>query len=158
MKLSTQAKAVLGIVAVAGAYRLYQLWKASGKLSYTPVALRMKRDRTNFSAHVDIDILNPTNTTIRIRGIKGNLNWNNRAISSFRTGAAEIKPGTTKMTIVFSLNNLGLIQALTQAITDKKWPVLKVDMITMMPLFSYPESFEIKTEDYLKNISGAIFK
>lgn len=158
MKLSTQAKAVLGIVALAGAYRLYQLWKASGKLSYTPVALRLKRDKLSYSAHIDLDIMNPTDTTIRIRGIKGNLNWNQYAISSFRTGPAEIKPGVTKMTIVFALNNLQIVSALVKSITDMKWPIFKVEMTTLMPLFSYPESFEINTEKYIKDIQGNLFK
>lgn len=158
MKLSTQAKAVLGIVALAGAYRLYQLWKASGKLSYTPVALRLKRDKLTYSAHVDLDIMNPTDTTIRIRGIKGNLNWNQYAISSFRSGPAEIKPGVTKMTIVFALNNLQIVSALVKSVTDKKWPVFKVEMTTLMPLFSYPESFEINTQQYIKDIQGNLFK
>lgn len=158
MKLSTQAKAVLGIVALAGAYRLYQLWKASGKLSYTPVALRLKRDKLSYSAHIDLDIMNPTDTTIRIRGIKGNLNWNQYAISSFRTGPAEIKPGVTKMTIVFALNNLQIVSALVKSVTDKKWPIFKVEMTTLMPLFSYPESFEINTQQYIKDIQGNIFK
>lgn len=158
MKLSTQAKAVLGIVALAGAYRLYQLWKASGKLSYTPVALRLKRDKLSYSAHIDLDIMNPTDTTIRIRGIKGNLNWNQYAISSFRTGPAEIKPGVTKMTIVFALNNLQIVSALVKSVTDKKWPIFKVEMTTLMPLFSYPESFEINTQQYIKDISGNLFK
>lgn len=158
MKLSTQAKAVLGIVALAGAYRLYQLWKASGKLSYTPVALRLKRDKLSYSAHIDLDIMNPTDTTIRIRGIKGNLNWNQYAISSFRTGPAEIKPGVTKMTIVFALNNLQIVSALVKSVTDKKWPIFKVEMTTLMPLFSYPESFEINTEKYIKDIQGNLFK
>lgn len=158
MKLSTQAKAVLGIVALAGAYRLYQLWKASGKLSYTPVALRLKRDKLSYSAHIDLDIMNPTDTTIRIRGIKGNLNWNQYAISSFRTGPAEIKPGVTKMTIVFALNNLQIVSALVKSVTDKKWPIFKVDMTTLMPLFSYPESFEINTQTYIKEIQGNLFK
>ena len=158
MKLSTQAKAVLGIVALAGAYRLYQLWKASGKLSYTPVALRLKRDKLSYAAHIDLDIMNPTDTTIRIRGIKGNLNWNQYAISSFRSGPAEIKPGVTKMTIVFALNNLQIVSALVKSITDQKWTIFKVEMTTLMPLFSYPESFEINTQTYIKDIQGALFK
>lgn len=157
IKLSTQAKAVLGIVALAGAYRLYQLWKASGRLSYTPVALRLKREKLQFVIAIDLEIMNPTDTAISIRGIKGNLNWNNYAISSFRTGPAQIRPGVTKMQILFTLNNMSVIQALAKAVSTKKYPVFVVEMTTMMPLFNYPEKFEVNTESYLKDLQGSIF-
>ena len=145
-------------MALAAAYRLYQLFKASKAISYSPVALRLKRDKLNFVIVVDVQILNPTSTTINIKGIKGNLQWENYAISSFQAGALAIKPGTSQMTINFALNNLNTISALAKAVTNKKWPVFKVDMVTMMPLFSYPESFQINTASYIEELKGVVFQ
>jgi hypothetical protein len=62
------------------------------------------------------------------------------------------------MTIVFNLNSLQIVSALVKAISDKKWPIFKVNMTTLMPLFSYPESFEINTGTYIKDLQGTIFK
>lgn len=158
MKLSTTAKTVLGILSLAAAYRVYQLWKASGQLSYSPVGFKLRRDKLKFVIVVDLQIMNPTSTTINIRGIKGNLNWNNYAVSSFQAPPLAIKPGTSQMTINFALNNLETISALAKSVSDKKWPILKVDMVTMMPLFSYPESFDINTGAYAEEFKGLIFQ
>jgi hypothetical protein len=158
MKLSTSAKAVLGIVAAAGAYRLYQLWKASSQITYTPSGLKFKRDKKQFFIIVEMNIMNPTSTSIRLRGIKGNISWNNYVISGFTSGPTEIKEGVTKLQITFELNNINIVQAIAQAAINKKWPIFNIEMKTMLPLFSYTEKFDINTATYIKDIQDLIFR
>jgi LEA14-like dessication related protein len=158
MKLSATAKTVIGIVALAGAYRLYKLYEAGNQITYVPVDVRFLRSGGSFQVVVTLQMNNPTRTTINLRGLRGILNIGGNNVSTFSSGPGRIPPGDSKIHLTFDIDNLNLITQLVTLITTKKWPTLNVRLNTLLPLFSVSEDFSIDTAQYAGKAKGLIFK
>jgi hypothetical protein len=157
MKLSPTAKGVIGIVTIAAAFRLYQLWKAGNAITYAVTGIKFKRISGRFAVVVDFEIINPTPTTVNIKNLTGLIKSGNYALSNYESGSFEVKPGNNKVPITFYLDSLQVVKFITNAITLKQYPVFNVEMKTSLPLFSYSESFNINTKDYAGDITALIF-
>lgn len=157
MKLSATAKGVIGIMAVAGAYRLFQLWKTGNSLSYSLKGLKFKRDGNTYAIVVDFDIFNPTKNQIKIRKVSGTLSSGTARLSSFQSANFDIKPGHNIVPITFALNTMAIVSSITSAITSKKYPIFDVTTKTTLALFSYEDTFKINTADYAGELTAQIF-
>jgi hypothetical protein len=157
MKLSTTAKGVLSIMAVAGAYRLYKLWKAGNAISYGVKNVKFKRIEGRFAVVVDFDIFNPTSTVINIKKITGKLNSGNYTLSNFASAAFQVKPGHNIVPITFYLDSLNIVSFISNAITTKRFPVFVVETTTHLALFNFTERFSINTADYAGELQAVIF-
>ena len=158
MKLSPTAKTVIGIVALAGAFRLYKLYEAGNLITYVPVDVKFLRSGGSFQIVVTMEVNNPTRTTVNLRGLRGLLNIGGNNISTFSSGPARIKPGTVKIHLTFDVDNMKVVTELVKAISTKKWPTLNVRLTKMLTLFSVTEDFAIDTAQYADKASGIIFK
>ncbi len=157
MKLSTTAKGVLGIVAIAGAYRLYQIWKTGNAIAYSVKGVAFKRIGGRFAVVVDFDIFNPTSNKINLRKVTGKLSSGNFQLSDFTSGAFTINPGHNLVPITFYLDSLNVVKFISNAITTKKYPVFNVETTSHLALFNYTDRFAINTADYASQIQGVIF-
>lgn len=157
MKLSTTAKGVLGIVAIAGGYRLYQIWKTGNAISYKVNGIKFKRIDKRFAVVVDFDIFNPTPITINLKKVTGKLSSGNYTLSNFHSGAFQVKPGHTVVPITFDLDNLNVVSFITNAITTKKFPVFNVETTSHLAMFNYTDRFAINTADYAGQLQAVIF-
>ena len=157
VKLSATAKGVIGIMAVAGAYRLFQLWKTGNSISYSLKGLKFKRDGNRYAIVVNFDIFNPTKNQIKIKRVTGTLFSGNAKLSDFQSANFDIKPGHNIVPITFSLNTMAIVSSITNAITSKKYPVFDVTTKTTLALFSYEQAFKINTADYAGELTAQIF-
>lgn len=157
VKLSPTAKGVIGIMAVAGAYRLFQLWKTGNSISYSLKGLKFKRDGNTYAIVVDFDIFNPTKNQIKIKRVSGTLSSGTARLSSFQSANFDIKPGHNIVPITFSLNTMAIVSSITNAITSKKYPVFDVTTKTTLALFTYEETFKINSADYAGELTAQIF-
>jgi hypothetical protein len=157
MKLSTTAKGVLGIMAVAGAYRLYQLWKTGNALSYGVKNVKFKRIEGRFAVVVGFDIFNPTANSISLKKVTGKLNSGNYTLSNFQSGAFQIKPGHNVVPITFYLDSLNIVSFITNAITSKQFPIFTVETTSHLALFNYTDKFSINTADYAGELQAVVF-
>jgi len=157
MKLSTTAKGVLSIMAVAGAYRLYQLYKTGNSISYSVKGVKFKRIENRFAVVVDFDIFNPTAVSINLKKVTGKLSSGNYPLSNFQSGAFQVKPGHNVVPITFYLDSLNVVGFITNAITQKKFPIFNVETTTHLALFNYTDRFAINTADYAGQLQAVIF-
>ena len=157
MKLSPTAKGVIGIVTVAGIYRLYQLWKTGNAITYTVAGVKFKRIDNRFAVVVDFDIINPTAVNINIKNLSGVLKSGNYTLSIFESGTFAIQPGHNKTPVTFYLDSLQIVKFITNAITLKQYPKFNVEMRTALALFSFTEKFDIDTKTYADDIKAIIF-
>lgn len=157
MKLSTTAKGVLGIVAIAGAYRLYQIWKTGNAIAYSVKGVAFKRIGGRFAVVVDFDIFNPTANKINLRKVTGKLSSGNFQLSDFTSGSFTINPGHNVVPITFYLDSLNVVKFISNAITTKQYPVFNVETTSHLALFNYTDRFAINTADYAAQMQGVIF-
>jgi hypothetical protein len=157
VKLSATAKGVIGVVTIAAAYRVYQLWKTGEAISYSVKNINFKRIDNRFAVVVGFDIFNPTRNSIRLKNVSGIINSGNFTLSSFQSGAYEIKPGHNVMPITFFLDSLQVVGFIANGISTKQYPIFNVTMTTRLALFSYTEGFNINTKDYAAQIGPIVF-
>ena len=67
------------------AYRLYKLYELGENVIYKPVGIKFIRGGSinDFVVRIKMELLNPTNTSVKMRGIDGRLIVNNQVIGSF---------------------------------------------------------------------------
>jgi hypothetical protein len=157
MKLSTTAKGVLTIVAVAGAYRLYKIWKTGNAIAYSVKGVKFKRLDGRFAVVVDFDIFNPTSTSIGLKKVTGKLASGNYVLSNFTSQPFEIKPGHNVVPIVFYLDSLQIVKFIANSITTKQYPVFNVETTSHLALFNYTDRFAINTANYISDIQAIVF-
>ena len=68
-------KSVLGLLGAFTAYRFYKLYELGENVIYKPFSVKFIRGKTinDFIIQVTMEIMNPTNTTLSMRGIDGTL-------------------------------------------------------------------------------------
>ena len=144
-------------MAVAGAYRLYQLYKTGNSISYSVKGVKFKRIENRFAVVVDFDIFNPTAVSINLKKVTGKLSSGNYPLSNFQSGAFQVKPGHNVVPITFYLDSLNVVGFITNAITQKKFPIFNVETTTHLALFNYTDRFAINTADYAGQLQAVIF-
>jgi len=144
-------------MAVAGAYRLYQLYKTGNAISYSVKGVKFKRIENRFAVVVDFDIFNPTAVSINLKKVTGKLSSGNYPLSNFQSGAFQVKPGHNVVPITFYLDSLNVVGFITNAITQKKFPIFNVETTTHLALFNYTDRFAINTADYAGQLQAVIF-
>ena len=75
VKISKLAKNAIFWGSAFVAYRLYKLYELGNNIIYKPVGVSFKRGATinDFVIRVKMEILNPANTIVKLRGIDGQL-------------------------------------------------------------------------------------
>ena len=155
------------VVPLAGAFVAYRIWKLyelGNAVQYNVASVDFVRpvyvqDSLNqFAIRVKFRVSNPTNTSVFMRGITGEMFYANAKVGTFKSGAFEVKSGMTFVDFDFLLENKAVIASLVDAIASRKYPVIVVKMTKYLTMFSTSETFEINVKDFVNVDKFNIFK
>ena len=143
--MDKRLKNILQIGGAFVAYRMYKLYELGENVIYKPVGIKFIRGGSinDFIIRIKMELLNPTNTRVKMRGIDGRLLVNNQVIGSFASIPFEIKGGLSYFDLDFQINAQNTGVTLVQALLKKTLPVFVVDMNKRMLFFSINEKFAI---------------
>jgi hypothetical protein len=143
--MDKRLKNILQIGGAFVAYRMYKLYELGENVIYKPVGIKFIRGGSinDFIIRIKMELLNPTNTRVKMRGIDGRLLVNNQVIGSFASIPFEIKGGISYFDLDFQINAQNTGVTLVQALLKKTLPVFVVDMNKRMLFFSINEKFAI---------------
>jgi len=143
--MDKRLKNILQIGGAFVAYRMYKLYELGENVIYKPVGIKFIRGGSinDFIIRIKMELLNPTNTRVKMRGIDGKLLVNNQVIGSFASIPFEIKGGISYFDLDFQINAQNTGITLVQALLKKSLPVFIVDMNKRMLFFSINEKFAI---------------
>jgi len=143
--MDKRLKSILQLGGAFVAYRMYKLYELGENVIYKPVGIKFIRGGSvnDFIIRIKMELLNPTNTRVKMRGIDGRLLVNNQVIGSFASIPFEIKGGISYFDLDFQINAQNAGVTLVQALLKKNLPVFVVDMNKRMLFFSINEKFAI---------------
>jgi hypothetical protein len=143
--MDKRLKNILQIGGAFVAYRMYKLYELGENVIYKPVGIKFIRGGSinDFIVRIKMELLNPTNTRVKMRGIDGKLLVNNQVIGSFASIPFEIKGGISYFDLDFQINAQNTGVTLVQSLLKKTLPVFVVDMNKRMLFFSINEKFAI---------------
>ena len=143
--MDKRLKNILQIGGAFVAYRMYKLYELGENVIYKPVGIKFIRGGSinDFIIRIKMELLNPTNTRVKMRGIDGKLLVNNQVIGSFASIPFEIKGGISYFDLDFQINAQNTGVTIVQALLKKTLPVFVVDMNKRMLFFSINEKFAI---------------
>ncbi len=143
--MDKRLKSILQLGGAFVAYRMYKLYELGENVIYKPVGIKFIRGGSvnDFIIRIKMELLNPTNTRVKMRGIDGRLLVNNQVIGSFASIPFEIKGGISYFDLDFKINAQNAGVTLVQALLKKNLPVFVVDMNKRMLFFSINEKFAI---------------
>jgi hypothetical protein len=157
-------KKVIPLAGAFVAYRIYKLYELGNAVQYSVASVDFVRpvyvqDSLNqFAVRVKFRINNPTNTSVLMRGVTGEMFYANVKLGTFKSGAFEIKGGQQFADFDFIIENKAVIASLVDAIASRKYPVIVVKMKKYLTMFSTSETFEINLRDYVNLDKFNIFK
>ena len=143
--MDKRLKNILQIGGAFVAYRMYKLYELGENVIYKPIGIKFIRGGSinDFIIRIKMELLNPTNTRVKMRGIDGKLLVNNQVIGSFASIPFEIKGGISYFDLDFQINAQNTGVTLVQSLLKKTLPVFVVDMNKRMLFFSINEKFAI---------------
>jgi hypothetical protein len=143
--MDKRLKNILQIGGAFVAYRFYKLYELGENVIYKPVGIKFIRGGSinDFIVRIKMELLNPTNTRVKMRGIDGRLLVNNQVIGSFASIPFEIKGGISYFDLDFQINAQNTGVTLVQSLLKKTLPVFVVDINKRMLFFSINEKFAI---------------
>jgi hypothetical protein len=143
--MDKRLKNILQIGGAFVAYRMYKLYELGENVIYKPVGIKFIRGGSinDFIVRIKMELLNPTNTRVKMRGIDGRLLVNNQVIGSFASIPFEIKGGISYFDLDFQINAQNTGVTLVQSLLKKTLPVFVVDINKRMLFFSINEKFAI---------------
>ena len=143
--MDKRLKNILQIGGAFVAYRMYKLYELGENVIYKPVGIKFIRGGSinDFIIRIKMELLNPTNTRVKMRCIDGKFLVNNQVIGSFASIPFEIKGGISYFDLDFQINAQNTGVTLVQSLLKKTLPVFVVDMNKRMLFFSINEKFAI---------------
>lgn len=141
---------------VGGAFvalRAAQLYELGDKFDWKVKDVRWVRGSLNanqFALILDLNVINPTSTAVKISDVYGSIYIGQDLLGRFNSGAFRIVPGNNPMSMRFVFNNLETAKNIILAIAARRLPVLDLNIVTRVALFSYTEKMKVNLMDYLK--------
>lgn len=155
------------IVPLAGAfvaYRIYKLYEVGNAVQYSVASVEFVRpvyvkDSLNqFIIRVKFRITNPTNTSVSMRMITGEMSYGNTKIGSFKMNAFVLRAGEQFVNGDFIIDRKATLTSLVDAIAARKYPVVSVVLKKYLSFFSTTERFDINTKEFVNLDNFNIFK
>jgi len=143
--MDKRLKNILQIGGAFVAYRMYKLYELGENVIYKPVGIKFIRGGSvnDFIIRIKMELLNPTRTIVKMRGVDGKLSVNNQVIGSFASTPFEIKGGLNYFNMDFQVNARNVGVQLVQSLVKKTLPVFVVDINKRLLFFSVSEKFAI---------------
>jgi hypothetical protein len=127
------------------AYRLYKLYELGENVIYKPVGISFTRGATinDFIIRIKMELLNPTNTTLNMKGVDGKLIVQNQVIGSFASTPFVIKGGLNYFFMDFKIDPNTIGVNLIQSLLKKTLPLFVVEINKRLNFFSIKERFAL---------------
>ena len=152
---------VLGGMGVYIAYRLYKIMELADSVVYKPKGISFKRGGksvNSFAVVINMELYNPSGTTLEMRGVDGTLSIGGAVVSVFSSGPFVIRAGTNNFPITFQIDSLAVVTTLISTIATKKPIRLDVELRKRIPFITQTEKFSFGTGDLPKDTSSIAFK
>lgn len=163
-EMKTEWLKTAGVTALAFiAYRAYKLWELANSFSYRYTGLYFRKPKNikellnKFSLVLEVTIMNPTNTTFRLNGVRGGIYHKGVLLGTFALKGFTIQAGDTpvKAEVLITPQNAS---ALVKQIIKGEYPVFDVRMDVIMPFgFVVKQGFKVNSKDYLPKNALNIF-
>lgn len=143
MKLTL--KKVLPIAGAFVLYQFYKLYEFGNSIIYKPIGVGFKGLGTkDFILQIQMEILNPTNRSLKMRGLDGTISYDGKVLSSFSTDPFLIKKGRSTFTLNFKFDSEESRKTLQSLIASgSKMKPLQVELRKKIPYFTTTEKFNI---------------
>lgn len=157
-------KKVIPLAGAFVAYRIWKLYELGNSVQYSVASVDFVRpvyvqDSLNqFAIRVKFRITNPTNTSVHMRMVTGEMFYSNVKLGTFKSGAFDVKGGEQFADFDFIIENKAVIASLVDAIASRRYPVIVVKMKKYLVMFSTSETFDINLRDYVNLDKFNIFK
>jgi hypothetical protein len=126
-------------------YRLYKLYQLGEGVIYKPVGVRFIRGASinDFVIRIKMELLNPTNTYLHMKGVDGKLIVKNQVVGAFASAPFTINAGLNYFNLDFKIDPQTTGVQLIQALIKRDVPVFVVEMNKRLPFISMTEKFAI---------------
>jgi len=155
MKLTL--KKVLPIAGAFVLYQFYKLYEFGESIIYKPIGVGFKGLGTkDFILQIPMEILNPTNRSLKMRGLDGTISYNGKVLSSFSTDPFIIEKGRSTFTLNFKFDTDEARKTLQSLIASgSKNYLLQVELRKKLPYFTSTEKFNIDVIEQGLNFLGS---
>ena len=138
------------------AYKFYKLYELGTSIIYTfknVTFVRPVNTNDHFIIRVRVEIMNPTKTTLPMRGVIGKLMWDGNVLSEFNTGQFTINAGISSIYMNFEVTAES-VKHIVELVTKKQFPVFDVEQTNLLPFFKVTERYKVDTKASLNEAIG----
>jgi len=147
-------KILIGVSAFF-AYRLYKLVEFGQSIVYSiqewgfikPNSLSDYLKEVNI--YVNVEILNPTNTTLSMRGIDGQLIYANQIVGTFFSDPFILKAGRSQFQMIFKVNGFEAAKTIVKDMAKNNPANLKVKINAKIPFITIPYTYNLNVVDFI---------
>lgn len=147
-----QWKKILPIAGAFVVYQFYKLYEFGSSIIWKPTKFEMTSLSENkISLVVTIQIINPSNRTLRIRGVDGTISHLGKTLSTFAVPAMVVEKGASSIKMPFIITADASVKYVT-SLLNKGSNVAPFDLriVTKLPYFSYTYNEKLPLRDLLK--------
>ena len=158
--LKTAAVTALAFVA----YRAYKLWELMNSFSYRYTGLYFERPKNvkellnSFGLVLEMAIMNPTSTSIKLSGVNGGIYYKGTLIGTFNIGNINVLPSGDTPIKVRSRISTEMAARIVSDIAKKEFPVFDIH-VNVNLLFGLTKKiiFNVNSKDYLPSNTTNVF-
>jgi len=137
------------------AYRLYKMVEFGQSIVYSiqewgfirPVSVADYLKEVKI--YVNVEILNPTNTTLSMRGVDGQLVYANQIVGTFFSEPFVLKAGRSQFQMIFKVNGFEAAKTIVSDLAKNNPANLKVKIKAKIPFITIPYTHNLNLVDFL---------
>jgi LEA14-like dessication related protein len=143
------------------AFRFYKMYELGASIIIKPLDYSFGRvDWANLNKggvplYVQLEILNPSNTSLKMRGIDGVLKFNDKIISTFISKPFTISAGRSTFNLDFKLNGITAINEFIAFVKENRNDKVEIDMSLKIPYFTLKRNYKLSIT---KSLYDSLFK
>jgi LEA14-like dessication related protein len=143
------------------AFRFYKMYELGASIIIKPLNYSFGRvdwanlDRGGVPLYVQLEILNPSNTSLRMRGIDGVLKFNDKIISTFISKPFTVSAGRSTFNLDFKVNGTTIINEFLSYVKDNTSDRVEVDMNLKIPYFTLKRNYKLSIT---KSLYDSVFQ
>lgn len=149
MSLSKQIFTGFAIASLVGiGARLFRLKQLGDIIQYR--FKKISRNKTAGSLTVEMELVNPTQTEIKINSINGSIDYQGRILALYNTKKPfVIRPGITPISLAFKVAAGPLLESIVRSAVAKRADNIVISYRLNTFFGSIPQSFEIKAGELI---------
>lgn len=139
--VNNNLKIAIGVGLGFAGYKLYKLYQLGESITYTPVGY----DYSDGTIKIKMQLDNPVNTTLKMRGIDGKIALEDGTVlSTYSSDPFLIAEGTSYFVIDFKINALKVGIEILRILVSFNTPKLVMTLRKKIPLITISETFVIE--------------